>query len=300
MTKKHTDNKSCNKKLIKLKWYKRDPNFGDMLNIDLFKTFSDCKIIYADKRECEMAAIGSLLDNFLVKEKNAFLLFFKKLYYKIRKNSKPVIVYGSGFIKENRRKGLSVCEEDFFLRFLDVRAVRGYISLNRLKQSKQVKIAENVALGDPGLLISKMFDVSGIKKKYKLGIIPHYVEKDSELLNKIKVKNAVVLDVQQKPEVLIKQIAECEVILASAMHGLIAADSLGIPNVRMVMTDKLVGGDYKFNDYYSVFGINEHKRIILNERDFTDEDVELVKMQYPIDRNKVEEIQQNLLKVFPA
>ena len=47
------------------------------------------------------------------------------------------------------------------------------------------------------------------------------------------------------------------------MYGLIVADVLYIPNVRMILSDKISGGDYKFNDYYSAFGLNEHEKIIL-------------------------------------
>ena len=40
------------------------------------------------------------------------------------------------------------------------------------------------------------------------------------------------------------------------MHGLIAADALGIPNARIRVADRITGGDYKFRDYYSVFGVD--------------------------------------------
>lgn len=185
------------------------------------------------------------------------------------------------------------------MRRLDVRAVRGYNSLERLKGYAGVKIAKDIAVADPGLLLSRIFDVSSVKKKYKLGIIPHYVDCNSPLLDKIKVDNSVILDICQPPEVLAFQIAECENIISSAMHGLIAADSFGIPNIRMIVTDGLTGGDYKFNDYYSAFGIQNHARVDLRQQSFTDNDLEQLRSQYAIGREQVISMQNALIKAFP-
>ena len=38
------------------------------------------------------------------------------------------------------------------------------------------------------------------------------------------------------------------------MHGLIVADSFGIPNRRMPLSSGIIS-DLKFNDYYSAFGL---------------------------------------------
>lgn len=258
-----------------LQYFDGFPNFGDMLSVDLFKFFNKS----IENPNCIMLAIGSLLGGFLLSKK-------------IKKNNTPVIVYGTGFIKDKT-------EKDIFAHPLTVYACRGYKTLERLKNAENVVVKENVVLGDPGLLVSKMYNVKDIKKKYKLGIIPHYTDRNSNLLNNIKVENSVVLNICEEPEVLVPKIAECEYIISSAMHGLIAADSLGIPNIRMTLGDGLVGGDYKFNDYYSVFGIDKHECINLSERDFTDNDIPYIKINYKVDANKVAEIQQKLIDVFP-
>jgi hypothetical protein len=44
-------------------------------------------------------------------------------------------------------------------------------------------------------------------------------------------------------------------VLSSSLHGLIAADALGVPNAWIGLSDALRGGDFKFRDYYGVFGI---------------------------------------------
>ena len=258
-----------------LQYFDGVSNFGDLLNIDLFKFFNKS----IQNPNCIMLAIGSLLDGFLLSKK-------------IKKSNTPVIVYGTGFIRDKTQK-------DIFAYPLKVYACRGYKTLERLKQADNVTIADNVTVGDPGLLVSKMFDTKNAKKKYKLGIIPHFVDNDNILLKKIKVENSVLLNIREAPEVLVPKIAECEYIISSAMHGLIAADSLGIPNIRMILTDKIVGGHYKYDDYYSALGLDNHERINLNERDFTDDDLSFIEKNYKVTQEKVTEIQQKLIDVFP-
>jgi len=156
-----------------------------------------------------------------------------------------------------------------------------------------------VTVGDPGLLLSRLFDTSKIKKIYRLGIIPHYVDIGNPLLNKIKISKSITLDIRTSPNILIQQLAQCETVVSSAMHGLIAADSFGIPNIRMILSDKITGGDYKYNDYYSAFGIKNHKCINLNNQDFTEKDLQKMKLGYNIKREQVTAIQNALLKTFP-
>ncbi len=265
---------------IKLIYFVEDPNFGDMLNVDLFSKYTNKTVINTDKNKADIVAIGSLL-HVLLNKKNKNL-----------KNKKPLIVYGTGFIEKNRLN-------DFFIRPLDVRAVRGFRTLDRLRKCENVAISPNVAVGDPALLIPKIFDVSNIKKKYKLGIIPHYVDKDNPLLNKINVKNSIILDVTDNTKDFVNKLASCEAIISSAMHGLICADSLLIPNVRMILSDKITGGDYKFDDYYSAFGIRNHNKVNLNEQGFNENDLVNLHQTYFIDKEKLTKIQDDLINAFP-
>jgi pyruvyltransferase len=49
------------------------------------------------------------------------------------------------------------------------------------------------------------------------------------------------------------------------LHGLILADAYGVPNVWAKFSDRLVGGDWKFRDYYSVTdAINPAPTVILS------------------------------------
>lgn len=269
----------------RLYYFVKQPNFGDLLNENIFRKLSNIEVQPSKPKDCEVVAIGSLLESFLVSPREITKLIMNRF--------KPrVLVWGTGFIKEEAGR-------QFYFRRLDVRAVRGYYSLERLKSSNAVLLANEVAVADPGLLASMLIDTNHIEKKYALGIIPHYVDADSPLLNKITVKNSIVLDITQRPEILLKQIAECENIISSAMHGLIVADSLGIPNVRMILGNKITGGNYKFNDYYSAFNISSHNVINLKERSFTDDDLQSINQNYTITREQVKTLQRSLLKSFP-
>ena len=253
-----------------------------MLSPYLITQIFHTDVVHANSKNCDMCAIGSVLESVFPKSLS--------LIQRIRKYfCKPIIVWGSGFVKpERERKYISI-------RKLDVRAVRGHLTLKRLQ--KYLDINHNVALGDPGLLSSKLINTRNIKKKYDLGIIPHYVDKNNEYLKNIRVKNSITIDVQQPIDVVLKQIAQCKCIISSAMHGLIVADSFGIPNIRMILSNKIIGGDYKYDDYYSVFNIKKHPRIVI-DKNTKITNTKFIVDQYAIPRKRVNEICNQLTKVF--
>ncbi len=271
-------------KKIKTYFYNSRVNFGDALNIYLLKHLFNIDIVKACAKSCKMVCIGSLLEIFVTPP--------MKFKHKIRKIMRPqVLVWGTGFIKED-----TGAETDF-KRKMNIKALRGKTSLERAKKYLG-KDLPDIVLGDPGLLANRLIDTKKIEKKYKLGIIPHYVDKDNPLLNNIQVENAIVIDIEQNPMDFLKQVAECECIISSAMHGLIAADSLGVPNVRMVLSDKIIGGDYKFRDYYSAFDMDLPDKIVMTSNtQITSTD--FIKENYKITPDMVEKICQNLLRVFP-
>ncbi|QYJ78783.1 polysaccharide pyruvyl transferase family protein [Shewanella acanthi] len=275
-------NKLSNKQHVKLYYFTSFKNFGDLLSASLFERIAGVDIRCCVAKKCEIVAVGSLLQRFLALKPFSFI---RRLF------SASAIVWGSGFMNSPKTS-------KSLYRSLDVKAVRGLKTLEVLKKMDHVKISEKLAIGDPGLLASCIFDTSHIKKKYALGIVVHYKDKNHPLLSKINVKNSVFIDISQEPLEFMMQLAECENVLASAMHALIAADSLGIPNVRMTTKDVGVG-DYKFNDYYSAFGLREHRIINLNLRDFSDGDVIDIEKNYPINSDKVKEIQSALIESFP-
>lgn len=107
--------------------------------------------------------------------------------------------------------------------------------------------------GDPALLYPKIYNPT-IEKKYKIGFIPHYIEyesnKDLKVLKHIESLGVQIIDVCAGEYNFIDQVLECEKIISSSLHGLIISDAYGIPNARVNVSNKLIGGHFKFIDYY--------------------------------------------------
>jgi hypothetical protein len=97
------------------------------------------------------------------------------------------------------------------------------------------------------------------------------------------------------PKEVISQIAQCNSILSSSLHGLITADSLRIPNIRIEISTAIRGGDWKFNDYYSAFGIEPLK--IQASTLASAEELRPHLQQY--NRPRLDEIKDTLYKSFP-
>ena len=98
--------------------------------------------------------------------------------------------------------------------------------------------------------------------------------------------------------------SQCEYIISSAMHGLIAADALGIPNIQLVASDRLIGGMYKFNDYYSSYsGFDYRERQYLSEasvKEVMQGNIEnYIVDHYLVAPKEVLEKQEQLFKTFP-
>ncbi|RAZ49947.1 polysaccharide pyruvyl transferase family protein [Campylobacter hyointestinalis] len=152
-----------------------------------------------------------------------------------------------------------------------------------------------IALGDPGLLASLLFDFSN--KKYSLGIIPHYVHLNHPLINEIYKNNtnSTIINVLEEPLSVLTKIAQCECIVSTSLHGLIIADSFNIPN-QWIHISMLGGEHFKFFDYYSSFDI-EPKAIDLNTEALPS--IDDIKANYKITPKMVLKKQNELIKSFP-
>lgn len=106
--------------------------------------------------------------------------------------------------------------------------------------------------GDPALLLPRIYDPQPTKK-YKLGVIPHNVDFESELLSELKDDPEVKiirLKGYEDWHKVIDEICECEFVISSSLHGLIISDAYGIPNLWIKLSDKVLGGDFKYFDYF--------------------------------------------------
>jgi len=224
-----------------------------------------------------MIGIGSILENTLAKS-----------------NGNRIMVWGSGFIE---RPGKEICWAKDKLEFdpkairnLTFYAVRGRETLKRIPAKYR-----NIPLGDPGLLTNLAF--KQVRKTDKIGIVPHYDNLDDPLLDNIRQDDRfVIINPLDPVKKVVTTISSCKLVISSSLHGLIVADSYGVPCVHTTFKHKLIGGDYKFLDYYSVTG-RDYKCIkflqILDD-DFNDQ---LIADYKPV--ANLREIQRGLMKSFP-
>lgn len=86
--------------------------------------------------------------------------------------------------------------------------------------------------GDPALLFPFYYQPV-VEKKYKLGIIPHFRDKENGILKTFRnTKSVTTIDVQgvRNWRGFIDRICECEYICSSSLHGIIISDAYHIPN----------------------------------------------------------------------
>jgi pyruvyltransferase len=102
-----------------------------------------------------------------------------------------------------------------------------------------------------------------IKKQYKLGIIPHYIDK--EKFNKIYInndENVKIIDVTESIETVIKNILQCEMTISSSLHGIIVSHAYNVKCMWIKITDNIGGGTFKFRDYYGSLKINNYNTLL--------------------------------------
>jgi pyruvyltransferase len=199
-------------------------NFGDKLTPLLLRHYGiACE--WAPVEHAELIGVGSVLE-------------------KAPENYRGYICT-TGFMNETSRRSFPKAR---------VLAVRGRLTLDRIQYSN----AANVALGDAGLLCDEF--PTAPHKRYKLGIVPHFADANDPVVKEIAAasREITVVDVCDETLQVIRHVSECERVLSSSLHGLILADSLGIPNRWMELrrgTSRVEGGGFKFRDYYSTFGL---------------------------------------------
>ncbi len=106
--------------------------------------------------------------------------------------------------------------------------------------------------GDPAILLSKIYRPE-IKKTHAIGYLPHYVDKAlAEKAHAEDLSSGVgkMIDIQADWKRVIEEVLSCEKIIASSLHGIIVAEAYGIPAIWIQYSEKIIGGDYKFQDYF--------------------------------------------------
>lgn len=262
---------------------RRHPNFGDRLNVDLLPLLTGRAVRTATVATATHVCIGSLLEMFLCRATDA------------PRRGPPLVVWGAGFIGP---AGLRPDRVERPARPLVVHAVRGRLTLERLRAMGED--VSRTALGDVGLL-ARLLAPAAAPPRHRVGIVAHYVDERDPVLARIiaRVPHARIIRVGSAPARFLADLRECEVVLSSTLHGLIAADALGIPNARIRISDRLTGGDYKFRDYYSAFGVDPRPLARDELCALTAPDIARIEAAYAITPAAVDRVIDGLLAACP-
>ena len=259
-------------------------NFGDIINPLIVSHVYKTLVIRKNLNSATLVAIGSVLNGITKGRKTALK--------QIKKYIRPTLdIWGSGLM-------VPPADDSFLSRKIKIHALRGTYTRDCFAKLTNIDLSL-LPLGDPGLLASKLLDKLP-EKKYKVGIICHYVDQNDPAVNDLKDlhSSTTIIPILGDPIETLYKIAECEIILSSAMHGLIAADSLNIPNQWLRFSDQVAGGDFKFNDYYSVFNLKPDVWDVRTKK-ITRQDVLSIPTHYKITADQIVRIQDSLVKAFP-
>lgn len=208
-------------------------NVGDDINYDIFRELSGKAIFNYDEFYHgvidNIMGIGSIIE------------------WKANKKS---IIWGSGIME--KEKDLRNINPQKIL------AVRGVHTRDHLIENG---IMCPPVYGDPALLLPLIYKPINIVKTNKIGLIPHFVDLNNPIvLNVINSnKNIELINIKDYKNWhhFVDKIVSCRYIISSSLHGLIISDAYGIPNVWVKYSNKLLGGEFKFRDYFSSVGRND-------------------------------------------
>lgn len=131
-----------------------------------------------------------------------------------------------------------------------VLALRGYLTHDILS-ARGIRCGNVIA--DPGLLLPDLIAPS--TPRFDVGIVPHYVDRDSVFVERCRQEGIPVIDVFASPEEYVDLLTSCRRILSSSLHGIIFAHAYGIKAAWVRISDNVYGDGFKFRDYYSSLGI---------------------------------------------
>lgn len=126
------------------------------------------------------------------------------------------------------------------VRFL---AVRGPMTRKLIQRAEVPEI-----YGDPALLLPLIYQPD-MTKRHKVGLVPHYIDKGIP-----STGDRHFIDIQTDWRAVVDEIASCESIISSSLHGLIIAEAYGIPARWEVYSNNVIGGEFKFRDYLAGTG----------------------------------------------
>ena len=194
-------------------WWDGHPNFGDAMTSWLLPAYGILPIHRVASR-ARLAGVGSIIE-FLPTDFDG-------------------AIWGSGLIRDS----------DHPLPHSHPLALRGPLTRER------IGAGGGIPLGDPGILAAR--HVPRPPQRWDVGLVPHGHHRGHAGLRALAEAGGArvrVIDVHQEAATAVREIAACRTVITTSLHGLVAADSFGIPAVWTTLEPPLEGDDFKFRDY---------------------------------------------------
>jgi len=179
----------------------------------------------------------------------------------LRNCDKNTIVCGSGFICKNADLG---CLDWSFKN--KVYSIPEKILFVRGKKTREKLINMGVdcpeKYGDMGVILPLVYKNNIVKKTIKVGILPHYVDKNKidDLKNYLDENNITfkVLNIMSahNAKELIDDVCSCEYLITSTLHGIILGISYNIKSIWLKFSNNVTGSNFKYYDFFSSLNID--------------------------------------------
>jgi len=123
--------------------------------------------------------------------------------------------------------------------------------------------------GDPLVLFPCIYEKKTTIRDDVVGIIPHYTDKMSANINKLKHSlldnnykvNIINIEVGTNYQQLIEEINKCKWIISSSLHGVIMGIVYRKLTIHLEFSNNIIGGNFKFDDFFESLDIQySHKR----------------------------------------
>lgn len=206
------------KNIVNLEWWNENENLGDYLAWVVFKWMLKNKSIdpyQKIKKTKHLMSIGSIIGmaNF------------------------DAIVWGSGIHTE---KTMALVFNQRKFRNYDIRSVRGPVTKTILSSAGY---SCPDIYGDPAILMPLIYK-SESKKKYPVSIIRHISQVTQKKDNRFNYIDIKTRDYKR----FINEIVSSDKVISSSLHGIILAESYGIPAI--FLSEGMDSEKIKFFDWY--------------------------------------------------
>ncbi|MCI6187320.1 MAG: polysaccharide pyruvyl transferase family protein [Spirochaetia bacterium] len=240
-----------------LEWWSEQPNVGDGLAPVIFDWMLARKNINRDNFKGHILTVGSL----------------------VGMGAADSVVWGTGLM--NSVNFMRLVKDRFFIKY-DIRAVRGPLTRDAFL-SAGYSCPE--IYGDPAILLPFIYKPKTTEKKYQISIINHHLNQGKSYpdvheidVNTYDYKN------------FINEILSSEKIISSSLHGIIIAETYGVPAIFLNEGESVFKQSMKYLDWY--FSTNRYNVRMASS-------LEEALMMDPMEIPELSKMQEALLDSFP-